>query len=239
MRQRDLSAVQDCSSAFASMTWHVDCHAMMIQQRAVPTLLEMSKLNDQLVHSNVAIALCNLCHSDDITSDLVDCGVVPVLIALAKGKSDDVKRRCAAALDKLSGHPTVQEALMDASVMKSLVGLVGTRDKLALLETPHRSLPPLLGPPPSLVPQPEMAEPLPPLPPRGDNFDDNISNKLLNQAFTRSARCVALLCRVVLCCVVLCCVVLCCVVLCCVVLCWCCVVLVLCCVLCCVVFVLC
>jgi hypothetical protein len=221
MRQRDLSAVQDCSSAFASMTWHVDCHAMMIQQRAVPTLLEMSKLNDQLVHSNVAIALCNLCHSDDITSDLVDCGVVPVLIALAKGKSDDVKRRCAAALDKLSGHPTVQEALMDASVMKSLVGLVGTRDKLALLETPHRSLPPLLGPPPSLVPQPEMAEPLPPLPPRGDNFDDNISNKLLNQAFTRSARCVALLCRVVLCCVVLCCVVLCCVVLCCVVLCWC------------------
>ncbi len=57
---------------------------------------------------------------------------------LAQGKSDDVKRRCAAALDKLSCHPTVQDALMDASVMKSLVGLVSTRDKLALLETPHR-----------------------------------------------------------------------------------------------------
>lgn len=31
-----------------------------------------------------AVALCNLCHTDAITSDLVDFGVVPVLISLAQ-----------------------------------------------------------------------------------------------------------------------------------------------------------
>ena len=38
------------------------------------------------------------------------------------------------------------------------------------------------------VPPPELADALPPLPPRGENFDDSVSNKLLNHAFSRSAK---------------------------------------------------
>jgi hypothetical protein len=81
---RTFATLQDCSSAFASLTWHIDSHRSMMSQRAVPTLLEMSKLEDNTIRSNVAIALCNLCHSDGIIDELVECDVVPVLITLAQ-----------------------------------------------------------------------------------------------------------------------------------------------------------
>lgn len=59
---RKLYLSQDCSSAFASMTWHVESHAKLVQLKAIPTLLEMTKLDDQLILSNVASAL----HTPDV-----------------------------------------------------------------------------------------------------------------------------------------------------------------------------
>ena len=69
---------------------------------------------------------------------------------LSKCDSEDVKRRCAAALDALSCHPSVQARLVTEDVVTSLVSLVGTRDTMALLEGPHLRMPPLLGPPQKL-----------------------------------------------------------------------------------------
>lgn len=110
------------------------------------------------------------------------------VVQLSKSNSEDVKRRCAAALDALSCHPSVQARLVKEEVVKSLMALVSTVDKAALMESPHLSLPALLNPPPKLVPTPKIVDALPPLPPRGDNFDDSVSNRMLNHAFSRSAK---------------------------------------------------
>lgn len=115
----DASIRVACAKSFSNLTYHEDGRQAMADAGCADTLLALSHFDASKPH--VGVGLCNLSMYRPLRRALIERGVVPVLIGLARSTSGTVKQDCVRALCNLSSDAGCEAEMSQNGAASGLV----------------------------------------------------------------------------------------------------------------------
>lgn len=101
----------------------------ILQDKAVPALLTLSKGSGEETRKGCAVALCNLLCHVDTQSNIVEMGALPAFNALATAEDESIKARCAVTLFSLACDESMGSKMVEEGGLSPLLALASANNR--------------------------------------------------------------------------------------------------------------